>query len=232
MTAPTTPEPELIAEDLLLLLFDPRSGTIAGENTLFYTLGGAVLTELALAEHAEIDGRPTLTGPRVSAVAGNPPADPLLHAWWEPLVGKPRGAQTFIAEVGPLLRGPLLDRLVERGHIGREKRKALGFIPSTALTDGGTPRRAELVAAVRPVLADGAEPDPRTAVLAALLSASGSLPTLHRDIPWSGAVYTRGKELESGDWGASAAGEAVLRTTIAVATSTAAIAIATVQNNP
>ncbi|MFI2363720.1 GPP34 family phosphoprotein [Promicromonospora sp. NPDC019610] len=232
MTAPTTPEPELIAEDLLLLLFDPRSGTIAGENTLFYTLAGAVLTELALAGHVEIDGRPALTGPRVSAVAGNPPADPLLHEPWDRLAEKPRGAQTFLAEVGPRLREPLLDRLVERGHVGREKRKALGFIPTTALTDGGTPRRAELVAAVRPVLADGAEPDPRTAVLAALLSASGSLPTLHRDIPWSGAVYTRGKALEHGDWGAAAAGEAVLRTTVAVTTASAAIALAAVQNNP
>lgn len=133
--------------------------------------------------------------------------------------------------MGPYLREPLLDRLVERGHVGREKRKALGFIPTTALTDGGTPRRAELLAAVRPVLTDGAEPDPRTAVLGALLSASGSLPVLNSDIPWSGAVYTRGKELEQGDWGASAAGEAVLRTTIAIATSSAAIAIASVQSN-
>ncbi|WP_036969042.1 GPP34 family phosphoprotein, partial [Promicromonospora kroppenstedtii] len=79
MTAPTTPEAPLIAEDLLLLLFDPRSGTIAGENTLFYTVAGAVLTELALDGNVTIDGKPGLTGPRVSAVAGSPPADPLLR---------------------------------------------------------------------------------------------------------------------------------------------------------
>ncbi|GAA2230350.1 hypothetical protein GCM10010413_29690 [Promicromonospora sukumoe] len=231
MTAPTTPDTSLIAEDLLLLLFDPRSGTIAGENTLFYTLAGAVLTELAVGDHVEIDSKPGLTGPKITANAGSPPADPLLRERWDLLVQKPRGSQTFLAEVGPYLREPLLDRLVERGHVGREKRKALGFIPTTALTDGGTPRRAELLAAVRPVLTDGAEPDPRTAVLGALLSASGSLPVLNSDIPWSGAVYTRGKELEQGDWGASAAGEAVLRTTIAIATSSAAIAIASVQSN-
>ncbi|WP_020013202.1 GOLPH3/VPS74 family protein [Promicromonospora sukumoe] len=230
MTAPATPATPLIAEDLLLLLFDPRSGTIAGENTLFYTLAGAVLTELAVGGHVEIDSKPGLTGNRVTANAGSPPADPLLRERWDLLVQKPRGAQTFLAEVGPYLREPLLDRLVERGHVGREKRKALGFIPTTALTDGGTPRRAELVAAVRPVLADGAVPAPRTAVLGALLSASGSLPVLDKDIPWSGAVYTRGKELEQGDWGASAAGEAVVRTTIAVTVSSAAIAFAAVQN--
>ena len=35
-------EEPLIVEDTLLLLFQPDSGTIAGENILFYVLGGAV----------------------------------------------------------------------------------------------------------------------------------------------------------------------------------------------
>ncbi|WP_369372241.1 GPP34 family phosphoprotein [Promicromonospora sp. Populi] len=229
MTVSTIPAAPLIAEDLLLLLFDPRSGTIAGEGTLFYTLAGAVLTELVVEEHVTVDERPTLTGPRVTAVTSNPPADPLLHDVWEPLTTKRQGAQSLIAEVGPQLRGVLLDRLAERGHIHREEHKALGFIKTTALVDGGTSRRAELLDAVRPVLADGAEPTPRSGVLAALLSASGSLPVLDKDIPWSGAVYTRGKELEKGDWGAAAASEAVTRTMLAVTTASAAIAISSVQ---
>ena len=221
---PSMPVPSalLVAEDLLLLLFDPRSGTIAGEGTLFYTLAGAVLAELAVEKHVEIGERPGWTGNRVTGDPGRPPADPLLRDCWEPLTTKPRGAQSFLADVGPGLRAPLLDRLVERGHIRREQRRALGFIKTTALVDGGTSHRAELVAAVRPVLTDGAEPEPRTALLAALVSASGSLPILHRDIPWSGAVYKRGKELEKGDWGAAAASEAVLRTTLAITLSTLA----------
>jgi hypothetical protein len=40
------------------------------------------------------------------------------------------------------------------------------------------------------------------------LAPAGAAP----DIPWSGDVYARGKELERGEWGAAAAGEAVLRT--------------------
>jgi hypothetical protein len=52
----------LIAEDLLLLLFDPRSGTIAGEGTLFYTLAGAVLADLAAGGHIEVDEDTTLAG--------------------------------------------------------------------------------------------------------------------------------------------------------------------------
>lgn len=117
------------------------------------------------------------------------PDDPLLLEVWERLRRKPIGAQALLAEIGPQLRGPLLDRVVDAGHVGRLRRRILVLVPSTSLVDGGSPRRAELLG-------------------------------LHRDIPWSGAVHTRGKELEAGHWGASAAGEAVLRTTPAAATST------------
>jgi hypothetical protein len=68
------------------------------------------------------------------------------------------------------------------------------------------------------VLADGVTPAPRIAGIAALLSASGSLPTFHRDIPWSSPVIKRAKDLERGDWGAGAAGEAVARTVTATIT--------------
>lgn len=209
----------LLAEDLLLLLFDPRSGTIAGEGTLFYTLAGAVLADLALGGHIEVDDHSTLTGRRVRAVAASPPADPLLRDPWDRLHRKPRTAQVLLAEIGPQLREPLLERLVRAGHIRREQGRVLGILPTTRLSAGDTPRRRELLDAVRPVLTDGAEPTARSAALAALLSASGSLPVLHRDIHWSGSVFTRGKELERGDWGAAAAGKAVTRTTMAVALS-------------
>lgn len=216
----------LIAEDLLLLLFDPRSGTIAGEGTLFYTLAGAVLADLAAGGHIEVDEDTTLTGRRVRAVAAAPPVDPLLREPWDRLTRKPRTAQVLLAEIGPTLRDPLLDRLVQAGHIARERGRILGILPTTRLSTGGTSRRAELLDAVRPVLTEGAEPTPRTAALAALLSASGSLPALDQDIPWSGTVFTRGQELERGDWGAAAAGEAVTRTTMAAALSSVSAVIA------
>ena len=55
------------------------------------------------------------------------------------------------------------------------------------------------------------------------------LPVLHRDTPWSGEVYTRGKELERGEWGAAAASEAVLRTVLTTTLSN--LAAATVIND-
>jgi len=217
MTEPTSTDTTLLAEDFLLLLFDAKSGVFHGEGmTLFHTLAGAVLAELALDGRVEIDAAMSWRGRQVRAVAGDPPTDPLLRETWDRVSQKPTDVQSLILEIGPPLRAAVVDRLVDSGHIRREKRKFLGLIPTTALVDAGTPRRATLMVAVRGVLIDGIEPDVRSGALVALLSASGALPALHREIPWSGAVYTRGKEIQRGDWGAAEAGEAVARTTAAL----------------
>jgi len=204
----------LITEDLLLVLFQPDSGTIAGENTLFYVLAGGALTDLAQRGHATIEDA-GIRGTRIHA-AGDPPEDELLRPMWDYISQKPRGVQTVLAASGPTLREPVLDRLVERGDLCRQKRRVLGLFPSTALVDGGSGRRAELVAGMRAALVDGEEPSERIAALTALVSASGSLPVLHREIPWSSATATRAKNLEQGDWAAGAAAAAVTRTMIAV----------------
>lgn len=203
-------EPTL-AEDILLLLFQPDSGTIAGEGTLFYVLGGAVLADLALDEQvtaAEVG----IGHVEVKAAEGRAPEDGLLRPAWEYVADRPREVQGLLAAIGPTLRGPVLDRLVERDEIRRVKRKALGLFPTTALVDGATGRRARLLSEIRRVLVDRADPTPRLAALAALLWASGSLPLFDRDIPWTSTVLTRAQELERGNWGAGAASLAVTRT--------------------
>lgn len=201
-------ESPTIAEDLLLLLFQPDSGTIAGENTLFYVLGGAVLAQLGLEQRVTTEK--TWSGTvNMSAVADRAPSDELLRAAWTSVQDKPRGVQTVLPAIGPTLRQPLIDRLVARGELREEKAKALGIFPTTVLKDGGTGRRDELLADVRGVLVDGVAPAPRLAALIGLLSASGTLPQFDPSIPWNSAVYTRAEELERGDWGAAGAGEAV-----------------------
>lgn len=223
-------EPTL-AEDLLLLLFQPNpgsrsgAGTIAGEGTLFYSLAGAVLADLGLGEHVRTEpGR--AGGTLVAAVAERPPSDDILRTTWDYVAEKPRGVQTVLAATGPALRGPLLDRLVERGDLRRQGHKALGLFDTTVLQEGGTGRRATLLADVRAVLVDGAEPTDRVAALAGLLSGSGTLPQFDRDIPWSTPVITRAKELERGNWGAGAAGEAVTRTITAIIVNDVVVAAA------
>lgn len=207
----TTP---LLAEDVLLTLLSPASGTIGGEGTLFYVLGGAVLTELAATGAVSVQDA-GLRGAIVTA-DGEAPTDPLLRDAWDYTREKPRGAQTVLAAVGPQLREPLLERLVERGDVHREVRKLFGPLTRTRLTVPEASRRGAIVTRLRAVLVDGVEPDARTGSIGALVSASGALPTLDAEIPWGSAVATRAKALEGGDWGADAANEAVTRTMTAI----------------
>lgn len=223
-------EPSTLAEDLLLLLFLPNpggraGGTIAGESTLFYPLAGAVLADLALGAHVlALPGRAGDT--RVQAVGSSPPSDVILRTAWGSLTEKPRSVHTTLAVIGPPLREPLLERLVERGDIRRTTRKRLGLFDTTVLEAGSTGRRARLLTVVRDVLVDGAEPRPRVAALAALLSASGTLPQFDPEIPWTSPVITRAEEFERGNWGASAASDAVTRTVAATIVSSVITAVA------
>ncbi|MEV7800104.1 GPP34 family phosphoprotein [Microbacterium foliorum] len=206
-------EEPLIVEDTLLLLFQPDSGTIAGENILFYVLGGAVLADLALAGRVEAEEHGLFT--RVRAAGDGDAPDPLLAPALTSLSKKPQDVQAVLAGVGPQLRGPVLDRVVARGDLHRAEGKVLGLFPTTKLTLASD-RRSDLIRRVRTALIDGDAPDPRTAASIALLSASGTLPQFHAEIPWGSDVYTRAKQLEDGDWGAAAASSAVVRTMNAV----------------
>lgn len=232
MTTQPAPEPTpdavppsspTLAEDLLLLLFQPRSGTIAGETTLYYVLAGAVLADLGFGDHVRAEPS-AAGGTKIAVVPENPPGDELLRAAWDYVAEKPRHVQTVLAAVGPGLRAPLIERLVERGDLRRVARKALKIFDTTVLEEGDTGRRARLLAEVRAVLVDGAHPAPRIAALAALLSGSGTLPQFDRDIPWTSAVITRAKTLEQGNWGADAAAEAVTRTMTAIIVNNVVIA--------
>ncbi|MFK3982399.1 GPP34 family phosphoprotein [Micromonospora sp. NPDC050397] len=229
-------EAPTLAEDLLLLLFQPNSGlrsgtgTIAGENTLFYTLAGAVLADLGLGDHVRTGSGRGGTN-RVEAVEDHPPSDDILRSAWDYLSVKPRNVQTVLAAIGPTLRSPLLERLIGRGDIRRGTRRALGLFRTAVLEDGGTGRRSRLLADVRDLLVEGAEPQPRVAALAALLSGSGTLPQFHREIPWTSPVIARAKELEAGNWGAGAAAEAVARTVTATIVNNAVIATAALPQN-
>lgn len=213
----------LIAEDLLLLMTDDKSGAIAGEGTLYYTLGGAVLVELGLGGHVSVDPQERgLTGVKVRAVPGRRLRDPVLRSAHGTVAERVRGVQSLLAEIGTGMRETVLDRLVERGTLRRESKKWLGFIPSTSLAIVDTRRKKALVEKVRAVLVNGVEPDDRTAALVGLLSASGTLTSLHRSVPWSGEVYKRGKEFEQGSWGAEAVNTAVMRTMAALSAGSAA----------
>ncbi|OLT46260.1 hypothetical protein BJF85_17415 [Saccharomonospora sp. CUA-673] len=208
------PEP-LLTEDVMLLLHQPASGAIAGENVLHYVLGSAALTDLARTGLLDVTQRAGSS--QVVATGDDDGSDAILSLAHSALTPKPRDVHTAVALVGPKLRGPVLDRLVERGDLGRERRRVLGILPSTKYTLTSR-RRDELMERVRSALVDGTAPEPRIGASIALISASGTLPQFHREIPWSGDVYTRAKELERADWSAMAASAGVAGVVNAVIT--------------
>jgi hypothetical protein len=220
--------PAILAEDLLLLLFQPESpardtGVVAGESTLPDVLAGAVLADLGLGRHVRtIPGRSGAT--RIEAVAHRPPADDILRSAWDHLAAGPKGLEVAIAAIGPALRSPLLDRLVERGDIRRSSRTAFGLVEVEVLEEGGTGRRAGLLSDVRAVLVEGVEPQPRLAALAALLSTSGTLPQFGPGIPWAASVIARAKKIEQENWGAEAATAAIARVVTSAIDSTGIVA--------
>lgn len=204
-----------LAEDILLILFQPDSGTIAGENTLCYVLAGAVLAELAFNEN--VTTKTTATGSAsVEAVEGRAPSDEILRSAWDYAADKPGLLQAMLAAIGPPLRQPLLERLIARGDIREENGKVLGMLKTTKLKDGGSGRRSDLIKYVRNVLVDGADPTPRVATLAALMWGSGTLQQFDPEIPWNSAVIARAQELARGDWSAEGANQAVARATAAM----------------
>ena len=74
----------------MLMLLDDETGVEAGAGTLHYTLGGAVLVELALLGRIDIDeGRAGLNGPEVLAVGDDPLSDPLLQSAYEKVAERP-----------------------------------------------------------------------------------------------------------------------------------------------
>lgn len=218
------PDETLIVEDLMLLLLDDETGAISGAGTLHYTLGGAVLVELALRGLVELsDERAGMDGAKVRAVKREPPADPLLRSAYDRAAERPRGVQTLLIEIGASLAAPVIDRLLERGLVRRESKRVLRIFRTSTLPANDTGHEAALLERVRAVLEDGAPPDERTAAVIALLSSSGSLPSLHPAVNWSTMVYQRAKDLENGSWAAEAVNTVVSRT---VAATTVGVAVA------
>ncbi|KFZ81396.1 hypothetical protein ED92_14010 [Amycolatopsis sp. MJM2582] len=215
----------LIVEDLLLLLLDDETGTPAAAGTLPYTLGGAVLAELALLGRVETGKPSALNGPEIIAVGDGPLPDPVLQAAYDRIAGKSQRVQPLLLAIGGDLWKTLTDRLIERGLIRREKKRVLGLFPVTRLPAADTRHEAELRDEIRAVLVEDKTPDARTAAVTALLSASGALPTLRPPLAWSAKVYKRAKDIENGNWGAEAVNAAVVRTAAAIAVSTAVVAV-------
>lgn len=95
----------LIVDDLMLLLMDDDGASVQGAGTLYYTLGGAVLTELALLGRIQTDDTGVMNGPRVTPSGEGPLPDPLLQSAHDTVAEKTRRVQPLLVAIGADLAG-------------------------------------------------------------------------------------------------------------------------------
>jgi hypothetical protein len=209
-----------IAEELLLLAYSEEEGKqLISATQLDPALAGAILAELAVAERVELsDKKVTLKNP---APLGDDELDTTLAriaaeakdrkpVWW---VQKLQSGK---------LRRRLLTRLAESGVLAEERGKILGIFPTTRWPEADPGVEADVRERVASVLG-GADPDPRTAVLIAIMHAA----KLDRKA-FPGASKERIKEIAEGAWAADAVAKtiAAINSAMTIAITSAAVASA------
>lgn len=202
----------LIAEDLLLLLYDDESGKpITGSPGLDYALAGAVLIELTLLGKVDIAkaGEETKEG-RLKVLDATPTGDPVLDGRLAILAEKSGlKPKNLMGKLSKKLRDEVLARLAERGILTADKDKVLGLFPVTRWPAQDAQHEADLRAGLGNVLKLGAQPDERTGALIALLSALNVVPKVITDAVDKKALKRRAKEIAESAWAADAVRKAV-----------------------
>ncbi|MGC7094065.1 GOLPH3/VPS74 family protein [Amycolatopsis lurida] len=219
----------LIAEDLVLLVFDDESGKPDSMVTnLPYALAGALLIELGIENRIGVDEE---NKGRLVLLDRTPPAHPVLAdalVKLEKFDGrKPKDAISPLS--GQKLTERLLDGLADRGVLRREEGKVLKLFPVTRWPAEDSAHEVELRKTLNAVLVDGQDPDERTAalvaVLAAIKAASKVLDLAERAD--RKLVDQRAKDIAEGNWGSAATRKAIEELTAAVMTAVMIPAIVT-----
>src|SRR5215472_5376158 len=199
----------LMAEEVLLLLVDDRTGRFLVDSTrLDNVLAGAVLVELVTIERV---GFPPAGGGvkrgRMVVVDPTPPGDPVLDGALATVARRPAKPEQLIAKVRKRLRATLLERLTAAGALRRSTRKVLGIPWRTTWSAGDSSHKRELRARLQDVLVAGATPDGRTAALISLLVAIKAAPKVVDGD--KKAVRARAKDIAAGDWAGAAVKKAI-----------------------
>jgi hypothetical protein len=200
----------LIAEDVLLLLVDDRTGRFIVDSTrLDNVLAGAVLVELVTIERVGFGSEGGfLKRGRMVVLDPTPSGDPVLdRALATVAASRPAKPEQLIAKLRKRLRTTLLERLSAAGELRRSSRKVMGILPRTTWQAVDSGRLKELRSRLQDVLVADATPDARTAVLVSLLAAVKAAPKIV-----SGdkkAVQARAKDIAAGDWASAAVKKAI-----------------------
>jgi hypothetical protein len=206
-----------ITEDLVLLLFDPESGRALVDSTsLDRAIGGGLLLDLSTHDRLTADGQGARA--RLSVADASATRDPLLDAALAKLDDRrPMRAQKAVERLARKTREPVLERLVERGLVRRERARLLGFLPVTRWPAVDGRPVSELRDRVAGVLRDGAAPDQHVALLISLLHA---VKAEHKVVDGHRRqLRARAEQVAQGDWAGPAVRKAVqaVQTSVAVA---------------
>jgi len=219
----------LIAEDLLLLLYDDETGKpITGSPGLDYALAGAVLIELTLDGKLDITGKADGVKPgRLKVLDATPTGDPILDERLAFVAAKPgKRPKDQIGKLSKRLRDQVLTKLANRGVLQADRGKMLGLFPVTRWPARDARHEAEVRSKLESVLKVGTTPDEHTGALIALLSALNVVPKVVTDAVDKKALKRRAKEIAESDWAADAVKKAVAEmqaaVTVAVVASVAA----------
>jgi len=215
----------LIAEDVLLLLLDERSGKVRDREHLDVVLGGAVLAELAVLGAVTAPDRAWLFRRRAVAVTeGTIPDDEILLAALELVGRQTQPAPDLVKSLGKAHRAAIFSRLVERGLVTAREEKFLGIIRRTRFPAADRSQVRVLRMELESALLHGQQPTARTAATIGVLSAIDALPhVIDRRGRSKNQIRRRAREIAAGDWAAEAVRAAVRAAQAAIiAASTAA----------
>lgn len=205
-----------IAEELLLLAYREEDGKqLIGSTHLDSALGGAVLAELAVNERVDLSDK------RVAVVDPTPLGDDELDATLARIAEeKPRKPDWWVSKISSSkLRRRLLTGLAGAGVLTEERGRVLGVFPTTRWPEADGRVEAEVRERVTSALA-GFDPDARTAVLIAVMHASG----LDRKA-FPDASEARVKEIAEGAWAADAVAKTIAAVHAAIVTAAVTAAV-------
>ncbi len=157
----------LIAEELLLLAYTPEGTAHGGSAELDCALGGALLVELVLGGHAEVDDKWIMARGKA-----RPPPHPRLAEALNQLASTRRRPQTWVTRLSRGIRRRLLADLVSDGVLADEPYRRLGLITRHRFPERAPAPRQDAVSRLGATVLDGHRPDPRTAALAGMVAAA------------------------------------------------------------
>jgi hypothetical protein len=212
------------AENLLLIVTDPRSGKPQLDSMKADpVLGGAHLLDLVAAGHLDLDGQGRRA--RVIVTSHAHVGDPVLEQAFARVRNRGRQTpQSTVTQLGKQGRKLVYAALIAKGQLRPRPAKALGIFPLSRYEVEDSARRHDLIHRVRACLLHDQPADAETGPLIGLLSAA-DLTKLLVDKPDRKQAKARAKIIAEGDWASEGVRRAIQAAQSAV---TAGIVAATV----